>query len=74
MNRFKYFVCKFSNSVFISKYVQKRKFVDTLGPEWSNEELECFYEAYRKYGRDWKKVGPAVIIIVQPYCIGEWSG
>lgn len=27
-----------------------------LGPQWSKEELERFYEAYRKYGKDWKKV------------------
>ena len=27
-----------------------------LGPQWSKEELQRFYEAYRKYGKDWKKV------------------
>ncbi|KAK4767154.1 hypothetical protein SAY86_014904 [Trapa natans] len=42
------------------KWQRKRKFIDTLGPEWSNEELECFYEAYRKHGKDWKKVSAAV--------------
>lgn len=37
-------------------YVQKRKLSDMLGPQWTKEELERFYEAYRKYGKDWKKV------------------
>ena len=27
-----------------------------LGSQWSEEELEGFYEAYRKHGKDWKKV------------------
>ncbi|XP_063939454.1 protein ALWAYS EARLY 3-like isoform X3 [Daucus carota subsp. sativus] len=36
---------------------RKRKLVDMLGPQWSKEELERFYEAYRKHGKDWKKVG-----------------
>ncbi|XP_076938608.1 protein ALWAYS EARLY 3-like [Bidens hawaiensis] len=27
-----------------------------LGPHWSNQELEHFYEAYRKHGKHWKKV------------------
>lgn len=27
-----------------------------LGPQWSKEELEHFYQAYRKHGKDWKKV------------------
>ncbi|KAH9765727.1 protein ALWAYS EARLY 3 [Citrus sinensis] len=34
---------------------RKRKLSDMLGPQWSKEELERFYEAYRKYGKDWKK-------------------
>ncbi|KAE8714429.1 Always early, putative isoform 3 [Hibiscus syriacus] len=29
---------------------------DMLGPQWTKEELERFYEAYRKYGKDWKKM------------------
>jgi len=37
-------------------YAQKKKYYDKLGPQWSKEELERFYEAYRKYGKDWKKV------------------
>ncbi|KAL1352754.1 hypothetical protein AAHE18_06G190900 [Arachis hypogaea] len=28
-----------------------------LGLQWSKEELEHFYKAYRKYGKDWKKGG-----------------
>jgi len=36
--------------------IQKRKVSDMLGPQWSKEELQRFYEAYRKYGKDWKKV------------------
>ncbi|KAK9161497.1 hypothetical protein Syun_007838 [Stephania yunnanensis] len=35
---------------------KKRKLSDMLGPQWSKEELERFYTAYRKYGKDWKKV------------------
>ncbi|KZV24018.1 protein ALWAYS EARLY 3-like [Dorcoceras hygrometricum] len=31
-----------------------------LGSQWSQEELIRFYEAYRKYGKDWKKVSAAV--------------
>ncbi|GAB4835822.1 hypothetical protein Ancab_000738 [Ancistrocladus abbreviatus] len=31
-----------------------------LGPQWSKKELGCFYEAYRKYGEDWKKI--AIIV------------
>ncbi|XP_027192378.1 protein ALWAYS EARLY 3 isoform X2 [Cicer arietinum] len=39
---------------------KKRKLADMLGPQWSKEELERFYEAYREYGKDWKKVAIAV--------------
>jgi hypothetical protein len=35
---------------------QKKKLSDKLGSQWSKEELQRFYEAYRKYGKDWKKV------------------
>ncbi|VFQ65337.1 unnamed protein product [Cuscuta campestris] len=31
-----------------------------LGPQWSKEELNRFYYAYRKHGKDWKKVAAAV--------------
>lgn len=27
-----------------------------LGPQWSKQELERFYEGYRKHGKDWRKV------------------
>ncbi|XP_060173823.1 protein ALWAYS EARLY 3-like isoform X1 [Lycium barbarum] len=39
---------------------RKRKLSDMLGPEWSEEDLTRFYKAYRKYGKDWKKVAGAV--------------
>ncbi|XP_057816299.1 protein ALWAYS EARLY 2 isoform X2 [Cryptomeria japonica] len=35
---------------------RKRKLSDMLGPQWSKEELKSFYEAYRKHGKDWRKV------------------
>ncbi|KAL0393230.1 UNVERIFIED_CONTAM: protein ALWAYS EARLY 3 [Sesamum radiatum] len=41
-------------------YVRKRKLSDMLGPRWTMEELARFYDAYRKYGKDWKKVAGAV--------------
>eukprot|EP01018_Ginkgo_biloba_P039343 Gb_37435 [translate_table: standard] len=39
---------------------RKRKLSDMLGPQWSKEELGIFYEAYRKYTKDWKKVAAAI--------------
>ncbi|GMH20039.1 hypothetical protein Nepgr_021880 [Nepenthes gracilis] len=39
---------------------RKRKLPDMLGIQWGKEELQRFYEAYRKYGKDWKKVASAV--------------
>ncbi|KAF8387887.1 hypothetical protein HHK36_026549 [Tetracentron sinense] len=39
---------------------RKRKLSDMLGSQWSKEELERFYEAYRKHGKDWKKVAGVV--------------
>lgn len=39
---------------------RKKKLSDKLGSQWSKEELERFYEAYRKHGKDWKKVSVAV--------------
>ncbi|KAL7205231.1 hypothetical protein ACSBR2_018211 [Camellia fascicularis] len=39
---------------------RKRKLSDMLGSQWSKEELERFYEAFRKYGNDWKKVAGVV--------------
>ncbi|CAH9131290.1 unnamed protein product [Cuscuta epithymum] len=38
---------------------QKRK-LSMLGPQWSKEELSRFYDAYRKHGKDWKKVAAVV--------------
>lgn len=40
--------------------IRKRKLSDMLGSQWSKEELECFYKAYRKYGKNWKKVAGAI--------------
>ncbi|GMI64104.1 ARABIDOPSIS THALIANA ALWAYS EARLY 3, ALWAYS EARLY 3 [Hibiscus trionum] len=39
---------------------RKRKLSDMLGPQWTKEELGRFYEAYRKYGKDWKKVATMI--------------
>ncbi|KAL9318495.1 hypothetical protein ACSQ67_015012 [Phaseolus vulgaris] len=39
---------------------RKKKLTDKLGSQWSKEELEGFYEAYRMYGKDWKKVAGVV--------------
>ncbi|GAV63149.1 LOW QUALITY PROTEIN: DIRP domain-containing protein [Cephalotus follicularis] len=39
---------------------RKRKLSDKLGPQWTKAELQRFYEAYRKYGKDWKKIVAAV--------------
>ncbi|XP_016205527.1 protein ALWAYS EARLY 2 isoform X1 [Arachis ipaensis] len=39
---------------------RKKKLSDKLGSQWNKDELERFYEAYRKYGKDWKKVAAAV--------------
>ncbi|KAL6526518.1 hypothetical protein OROGR_015608 [Orobanche gracilis] len=39
---------------------RKRKLSDMLGSRWATEELTRFYDAYRKYGKDWKKVAGAV--------------
>ncbi|CAF1920869.1 BnaC02g39780D [Brassica napus] len=39
---------------------RKKRLTDKLGPQWAKVELERFYDAYRKHGRDWKKVAAAV--------------
>ncbi|XP_059668464.1 protein ALWAYS EARLY 3 isoform X2 [Cornus florida] len=39
---------------------RKRKLSDMLGSQWTKEELQRFYDAYRKYGKDWKKVAAIV--------------
>ncbi|KAL0658541.1 hypothetical protein Bca4012_079126 [Brassica carinata] len=50
-----------SSSPEIDKVKQrKKKLTDKLGPQWTKGELERFYEAYRKHGRDWKKVAASV--------------
>jgi len=45
--------------------MQKRKLTDMLGPQWSKAELERFYEAYREYGKDWKKVSYSFLLIIR---------
>ncbi|CAN6974163.1 unnamed protein product [Brassica oleracea var. botrytis] len=37
-----------------------KKLKKKLGPQWTKDELERFYEAYQKHGRDWKKVAASV--------------
>lgn len=44
----------------ITSRQRKRKLSDLLGSQWSKDELERFYGAYRKYGKDWKKVAKVV--------------
>ncbi|XAR63482.1 hypothetical protein NMG60_11023427 [Bertholletia excelsa] len=39
---------------------RKRNLSGMLGSRWSKQELEYFYEAYRKHGKDWKKVAAAL--------------
>ncbi|KAJ6313542.1 hypothetical protein OIU77_014930 [Salix suchowensis] len=39
---------------------RKRKLSEMLGPQWGKEELERFYKAYRKHGKDWEKVAVVV--------------
>ncbi|CAH8386148.1 unnamed protein product [Eruca vesicaria subsp. sativa] len=39
---------------------RKMKLSDKLGPQWTKPELERFYDAYRKYGLDWRKVAAAI--------------
>ncbi|CAH2055030.1 unnamed protein product [Thlaspi arvense] len=39
---------------------RKKKLSDKLGPQWTRVELERFYDAYRKYGHDWRKVAAAI--------------
>ncbi|XP_060966817.1 protein ALWAYS EARLY 2 isoform X2 [Cannabis sativa] len=43
-----------------NKSLQRKKLSDKLGSQWSKGELERFYDAYRKYGKDWRKVAAAV--------------
>ncbi|CAL9104843.1 unnamed protein product [Musa textilis] len=36
--------------------MQKRNLSDMLGSQWNKLEVVQFFEAYQKYGKDWKKV------------------
>ncbi|KAI3810539.1 hypothetical protein L1987_20156 [Smallanthus sonchifolius] len=49
-----------SKSVANKSGRQKRKLSDMLGSPWIDEEVDRFYKAYRKYGKDWKKVAAMV--------------
>lgn len=44
----------------LGKKTKKRKLSDMLGSQWGKDELERFYEAYRKHGKDWKKIAAVV--------------
>ena len=35
-----------------------------LGPPWSKEDLEQFYQAFRRHGKDWKKVLMKLVVHV----------
>ncbi|KAJ4886142.1 Protein ALWAYS EARLY 2 [Raphanus sativus] len=43
-----------------NKQQRKKKLSDKLGSLWTRGELERFYDAYRKYGHDWRKVAAAI--------------
>ncbi|WVZ72656.1 hypothetical protein U9M48_021078 [Paspalum notatum var. saurae] len=43
-----------------SKARQKKRKISDLDPEWSKDELTHFYKAYRRHGKDWKKISLAV--------------
>ncbi|KAA8527473.1 hypothetical protein F0562_034812 [Nyssa sinensis] len=59
--RFSYEVSPNKDGENAKKSMQrKRKLSDMLGSQWSREELMRFYDAYRKYGKDWKKVAAVV--------------
>uniref|UniRef100_A0A5B6Z075 SANT domain-containing protein n=1 Tax=Davidia involucrata TaxID=16924 RepID=A0A5B6Z075_DAVIN len=59
--RFSYEVSPTKDGENAKKSMQrKRKLSDMLGSQWSREELMHFYDAYRKYGKDWKKVAAVV--------------
>lgn len=48
---------------------QKKRLTNKLGPQWTKVELERFYEAYRKHGRDWKKVSFIVCDYFLKFCM-----
>lgn len=43
-----------------SKVKLKKRKMSDLGPQWSKDELMRFYEAYRRHGKNWKKVSASV--------------
>ncbi|PWZ11826.1 Protein ALWAYS EARLY 2 [Zea mays] len=43
-----------------SKAKQKRRKLSDFDPKWSKDELTNFYEAYRQYGMDWRKISIAI--------------
>lgn len=43
---------------------QKRKLTDMLGPPWSEDDLELFYQGFRKYGKNWKKVNLGFFLLL----------
>ncbi|CAO2186023.1 unnamed protein product [Urochloa humidicola] len=43
-----------------SKAKQKKRKISDLDPKWSKDDLTHFYEAYRRHGKDWKKISLAV--------------
>ncbi|KAF8053983.1 hypothetical protein N665_1358s0018 [Sinapis alba] len=48
------------SSLLLTYSSQKKKI---LGPQWTEGELERFYGAYRKHGRDWKKNNRSVDMV-----------
>ncbi|KAJ6719731.1 LIN-9 [Salix purpurea] len=51
---------KMQQKLLIKAKPRKRKLSEMLGPQWGKEELERFYKAYRKHGKDWEKVAVVV--------------
>ncbi|KAL6626905.1 hypothetical protein ACP70R_030631 [Stipagrostis hirtigluma subsp. patula] len=43
-----------------SKVKVKRRKMTDFDPKWSTDELTHFYEAYRRHGKDWKKISAVV--------------
>ncbi|XP_047058607.1 protein ALWAYS EARLY 3-like [Lolium rigidum] len=43
-----------------SKMKLKKRKMSDLGPQWSKDELMLFYEAYRRHGKNWKKVSAVI--------------
>ncbi|KAG2579693.1 hypothetical protein PVAP13_6NG262300 [Panicum virgatum] len=51
---------KTEDTASVPKSKVRKKLSDMLGSQWSREELERFYGAYRKYGKDWRKIAGAI--------------